>query len=509
MKIHRLILCALLASLALFAPASSDDYLAAQLGTKFSFLYLQDKPRQLPSASPTPPQSAAKTTSSLLIRPAFRISETSTVLVDRGAGSADIVFNPDDNEYLVVWESNGLTEMKGVNDIYGRRLNAITNERIGFDFRISKLSDADKNHTSSGPQIAYNRTAHEYLVVWSGSGLFHSPDRFFEIYGQRLSGTGKDIGGNFRISHLTDLGKVNTSFVRGSSQPHITWNNTNNEYLVVWKGMGEPEDVVKMEIYGQRLKANGGLLGKYFRISHTTDQGNNFQTNAPAIAYNSHDDQYLVVWSGSFKNESQLEVWGRGLSATGEALGSTGDFRVSQVTDVGANRRATFPRVVYNSSNNEYFVVFQANALRGEGTEGANEIFGQRIEGTFAETGPNDFRVSNSVDAGSRASKPAVTFNTVAKEYLVIWRSIRKNASYEISGQRLSSAGMEIEADFQISTIAALGEDRSVNNSSLTHNTGNGEFLVVWQGNSLPGANAAKITEIFGQRLVLARSQRP
>jgi hypothetical protein len=153
--------------------------------------------------------------------------------------------------------------------------------------------------------------------------------------------------------------------------------------------------------------------------------------------------------------------------------------------------------------------VFQANALRGEGSEGANEIFGQRIEGTFAETGPNDFRVSNSVDAGSRASKPAVTFNTVAKEYLVIWRSIRKNASYEISGQRLSSAGMEIEADFQISTIAALGEDRSVNNSSLTHNTGNGEFLVVWQGNSLPGANAAKITEIFGQRLVLARSQRP
>src|SRR5687767_3332383 len=223
MKTDRLMVWVVVAGLIAF----SNNYLAAQLRTRISFLYLQDKTKRLPNSSPTPPiESAAKTTSSLLIRPSFRISDTATVFADRGAGPADIAFNPDDNEYLVVWESNGLTELKGVNDIYGRRLNAITNERIGIDFRISKLSDADKNHTSSAPKIVYNRTAHEYLVVWSGSGLFQSPDTFFEIYGQRLSGPGKEIGGNFRISHLTDLGKVNTSFVRGSSQPYIAWNNT-------------------------------------------------------------------------------------------------------------------------------------------------------------------------------------------------------------------------------------------------------------------------------------------
>jgi hypothetical protein len=112
------------------------------------------------------------------------------------------------------------------------------------------------------------------------------------------------------------------------------------------------------------------------------------------------------------------------------------------------------------------------------------------------------------VEPGNTASEPAVTFNSVAKEYLVIWRSSRQNATSEIYGQRISVTGTEIEADFQISTIAVVGKDRSVNNSSLTHNTANGGYLVVWEGNGLPGANTANITEIFGQQLAPARSPR-
>jgi hypothetical protein len=449
----------------------------------------------------------AKATSSLLIKPSFRISETSPLNADRGAASAEVAFNPDDNEYLVVWESNGLTELQAVNDIYGRRISGASNDRIGIDFRISSQSDANKNHGANAPKVVYNATAHEYLVVWHGSGLFDSPDKFFEVYGQRLSRTGKAIGSSFRISFTTDLGKVNTSFVRGSSEADVAWNSTNNEYVVIWKGIGEPEDVVKIEIYGQRLKTNGELLGKVFRISHTTAQGNNFQSSSPAIAYNSRDNQYLVVWSGGFKNESQVEVWGTGLAADGASR--TTDFRISQATDTGANRRASSPRVVYANANNEYFVVFQANTLGGEGNTNVNEIFGQRIDAaTLAETGANDFRVSNTVEADTRANKPAVVFNSVAKEYLVIWRSIRKNAPSEIFGQRISAGGTEIETDFQISNITAVGKDRSVNRSSLTYHPGTGDYFVVWQGNGLPEASAAKRTEIFGQQLGAARSQR-
>lgn len=492
MKSPRLLMCLILASFA-------------------AFLFVQDRTRQLPNTSAPPPSAAAaKKKSNLLIKPSFRISETSTLQGDRSTGSAEAAYNPDDNEFLVVWESDGLTEVTGVNDIYGQRLNGATNERIGTAFRISNLTDSDKNHKSNDPRIVYNQTAHEYLVVWNGSGLFNSRDDFFEIYGQRLSRTGKDLGRNFRISHTTDLGKVNTSFVRSNSQAKVVWNSANNEYFVIWKGMGEPQDVVKMEIYGQRLRPNGELLGKSFRISHTTDQGVNFHANAPAIAYNTRDNQYLVVWSGGFRNETQIEVWGIGLSAAGDALGQKNDFPISQLsTNLGPNARAGFPQVVYNSVDNEYLVIFQTNVSGTDNNANVYEIFGQRIDGkTFAENGANDFRISSTGETRRRASRPAVIFNSVVKEYLVIWRETLQNGPAEVSGQRMTSDAAVIEAAFQISSITSIGRDRSVNNCSLTQNTRNGDYLVVWQGNGLPGVNSAKITEIFGQRLALSESDR-
>src|SRR4030095_8891361 len=98
----------------------------------------------------------------------------------------------------------------------------------------------------------------------------------------------------------------------------------------------------------------------------------------------------------------------------------------------------------------------------GDAQTRLNEIFAQGIDDTkIAELEPKNVRVSNTVGGGSRATSPAVTYNGVDKEYLVIWRSIRANSPYDIFGQRLSATGSEIDADFQISNIAAAGKDRS------------------------------------------------
>lgn len=507
MKFKRLPQWATLAALGFLVIAASSNHVVEGFRADRLLLEFFQEPKN-PRAGATPQASVApevKAASNLVVSPFFRISQASAVSADRSARFAEAAYNPDDNEYLVVWQSDGLTEVRGVTDVYGQRINAATNQPSGISFRISNLSDANRDHSANHPQVVYNRTAREYLVVWHGSGLANSDDKFFEIYGQRLNRGGREIGGDFRISYLTDLGKVNTTFVRVTTQAQVAWNSTNNEYLVIWNGIGEPEDVVKKEIYGQRLKANGELLGKHFRISHTTDQGSNFHASAPAIAFNSRGNQYLVVWSGGFKKENQTEVWGQVLSATAE-LSSTNDFLISQVT---SGRRYGSPHLDFNSDNNEYLVVFHANASPGAATSNLNEIFAQRIDPAKpGETQPNNIRVSNTEGAGNRASIPTVTYNGVNKEYLVIWRSVRANVPIEIWGQRISSSGTEIEADFQISNIAAAGKDRSVNNPSLTYNGTNGHYLIVWQGNPLAGATGAQINEIFGQQLAVARPQR-
>ncbi|HET6890317.1 MAG TPA: hypothetical protein VFH31_04385, partial [Pyrinomonadaceae bacterium] len=250
--------------------------------------------------------------------------------------------------------------------------------------------------------------------------------------------------------------------------------------------------------YGQRVKPNGELVGKHFRISHTTNQGSNFHADAPAIAYNSHGNQYFVVWTGGYKKEAQTEVWGNVVSGGAGAPGSE-DLRISEVS---STNQCASPQVSYNAAGNEYLVVFQANPLPSVATEFVNDILGQRIDAAKpVEIQPNYLRISNTTGVGSLVSGPRVTYNTLNKEYLVLWPSTRANVPAEISGQRLSSSGIEIEADFQIANLISLGKDRAINDAALIHNSTNGRYFVVWEGNALPETASSKLYEIFGQQL--------
>ena len=264
----------------------------------------------------------------------FRISQTSAAGADRDAISPDVAYNPDDNEYLIVWKGNGLTGVgqQRVQEIFGQRINAASGAEIGADFRISNMSDAGKGWGADEPQVVYNGTAHEYLVVWNGTANYGAPDVAFEIYGQRLSRTGSEAGADFRISNATDLGKVNTSFARASTHADVAWNSAGNQYLVVWSGAGESGETIKTEVYGQLLAATGTSVGNDFRISSTSDQGSNFSASGPVVAYNSVNNRYLVVWQGGFKKEQQTEIWGQSLTDQGKQLGAgNGDFRISQM----------------------------------------------------------------------------------------------------------------------------------------------------------------------------------
>ncbi|HEX8144749.1 MAG TPA: hypothetical protein VF553_19425 [Pyrinomonadaceae bacterium] len=445
---------------------------------------------------------------------AFRISQASSAGVDRDAAFPDVAYNPEDNEYLVVWEGDGLSgaEFRRVKEIFGQRLNAATGAEIGPDFLISRMSDSGHTHVANQPQIVYNSAAHEYLVVWHGAGATGDPDEVFEIYGQRLSRSGVEIGKDFRISHTTDAGKIQENIVRQSSNADVAWDSASNQYLVVWEGMGQPEDAVKVEIYGQLLSAKGDALGKGFRISNTTDQGQGFNASGPEVAFNSANSRYLVVWAGGFKEMNQSEIWAQGLTAQGAQVGAgNGDFRISQITtSIGSNRDAGAAHVVYNNTVNEYMVVFQATGLAGAGVEGLREIFGQRINAaTLQETGPEDFRISNTAGPKNEADNPRVSYNSADKEYLVIWRGVRDVGPYEIFAQRLSPLGAEIDADFQVSNIAAIGKDRKVNLASVACNSASGEYLTVWQGDQLPGPTSRRINEIFGLRIKSSARRRP
>ncbi len=82
--------------------------------------------------------------------------------------------------------------------------------------------------------MAWNLTANEYLVVWSGDDdTAPLVNEEFEIFGQRVDAGGTEIGTNdFRLSDMGPDGNVSFD----AFSPAVAWNATANEYLVVWAG---------------------------------------------------------------------------------------------------------------------------------------------------------------------------------------------------------------------------------------------------------------------------------
>jgi hypothetical protein len=238
-----------------------------------------------------------------------------------------VVFNPTVNEYLVVWQGDDNTAPL-VNDefeMFGQRLSGSGAEVGPNDFRISDMGpDGNPAFGVFGaPAIAYNSSANEYLIVWAGDdGTFPLVDNEGEIFGQRLSASGVQVGSNdFRISTAGPDGS--TAF--GAVEPSAAYNTVLNEYLVVWSGDDDTPPLVdgEVEIFGQRLSSAGVRIGANdFRISTMGPNGNpNFDARSPSVAFSPTMSQYLVVWSSDDNTgalvDGEIEIYGQRLDAQG------------------------------------------------------------------------------------------------------------------------------------------------------------------------------------------------
>ena len=384
------------------------------------------------------------------------------------------------------------------------------------DFRLSFMG-RDTWFDADNPAVAYNSTANQYLVVWSGDDNTGSlADNEFEIFGQLVNAaTGARMGSNFRISDMGPDGDTHY----GAHYPAVVYNGTAHEYLVVWWGDDDTAPLVRgeYEIFGQRLSFSGAQIGTNdFRISDMGPDGNaSYSARNPAVAYNSTSNQYLVVWYGDDDDgplvDGEDEIFGQRLDADGNPVG-TNDFRISDMgPDGNTAYDAITPAVVYNSLTHEYLVVWRGDDNTAPLVDGEYEIFGQRLHAMGAPVGTNDFRISRMGPDGDThyaAHAPAVVYNSTAHQYLVVWLGDDNTAplvdgEYEIFGQRLNATGAPIGTnDFRISD---MGPDGNANYGTyapaVACNSTEDEYLVVWYGDDNTGGLVDGEYEIFGQRL--------
>ena len=426
------------------------------------------------------------------VGPDFRISEVGADGdAERDAEIGGVAYNPAANEYLVVWDGDGLQTEEEV-EVFGQRVSAAGTE-LGTDFRISQNgTDGDPERDALNPAVTYSPAANEYLVVWQGDGL--APNDEEEIFGQRISAAGGKEGERFRISNAGPDGDA----ARDALNPAIAYNSVDNEYLVVWAA--DHLAAGELEIFGQRLDPSGAQIpdANDFRISNVTAVEKERDAFRPAIAYNPTGNQYLATWDGDGFGKEQLEVAGQLLSAAGAELGV--DFRISEAgIDGDTSRAAQAPKVAYGKAANEYMVVWHQDDV----TDQRFEIHGQRVAATGVEQGAQ-FRISNvgeDEDEERDGFGAAIAYHSAADEFLVAWAGdgLAADNEGEIFAQRMSPSGVELGTDFRVSRMGADGDpERTAVFPAIAYNPVVNEALVVWQGDGLATNDE---TEVFGRRL--------
>ncbi|MBN2149421.1 MAG: hypothetical protein JW726_18680, partial [Anaerolineales bacterium] len=243
----------------------------------------------------------------------------------------------------------------------------------------------------------------------SDAGTIAPPGERLSQGDEAMVSSGKPIGSPFLI--VDEVAGVHAAF------PAAAYNSQRQEYLVVWGNIRTGCS----DIAAQRISTSGTLLGSRIWVAHGCPE----DRDNPDVAYNSQDDEYLVVW-----NEDETDVRGQLLSGDGALSGAAFDIALS-VNDGSTSYTGSDPVVAYNATENLYLMVYDSHLTTGHG------ILAQALSNNGSAYG-----TSFEIEALSTSSalQPDVAYNSLRNEFLVVW--VQSNPSYwDIRGRFVKVTG--------------------------------------------------------------------
>ncbi len=355
---------------------------------------------------------------------------TLTWLEGTDSDTLQMAYNARANEYLAITTRYVTTDTHA---IAGQRL--MPNGEV-----IVAATNIITDSLAARPAVAYSPASDRYLVAWGH--FFHQPD-----------------GGRSRLmaQPLTaDMAPVGQPVELGSDTAYdisVTYNPDDDEFLVLWRDekmasaqakvapaspqvTPTPLPGVTEAIYAARVRPDGSVIGTTTTVAMQVGTPVNGQFASPTVAYNTADHEYLVIWQ-----HSQQGLFGRRLSRGGDVLG--------EVLMLG-KPNGFLPRLVYNSDDNKYLLVY-LNMEQPGAPPGMSQV-SARAQLLSSDGIPQGEAVSLTPDMSYPESRAAV-YNTLQHEYLV---GIRNRVV------RLSREGAIVGQAAQVeSEIAGLGVNTS------------------------------------------------
>jgi hypothetical protein len=266
--------------------------------------------------------------------------------------------------------------------------------------------------------------------------------------------------------------------------------------LAVYIGEGTGGET---EVYGRPVGASGGPTGPQRRLTHVgTDGDVTAQARVPDVVYNSRAGEFLVVSENALANDQQVGV--QRVALDGAPIGSSVTISETGGAGPGTDGDNARPQVAYDPVRDEYLVAW----IDGRDVLG-NEVRAQRLTASLAQVGPPDFFVSEVGGANTNAGRIDAGYG--GGTFLVTWSDFVGGNDEEIIGRRVNSGGGVLGGEVQLSRQGPIDDDElESNRPAVAYNAVSNQFLVVWEGD-LPNGVGSGEHEIFGQRVSAAGAQ--
>ncbi|MDQ3703769.1 MAG: S-layer homology domain-containing protein [Chloroflexota bacterium] len=236
------------------------------------------------------------------------------------------------------------------------------------------------------------------------------------------------------------------------SEAKVAFSTNAAGYLVVWE---DGRSGTSVDIYGQVVSSGGSLVGANFQITTVPFSAELY----PDVSYSSSTNEYLVIWSGEVSNTNH-DIKGLRISTGGVPQGGVINIMQTSTTELRS-------ALSYNASSAQFLVV--ADTKPSSGFE--SDVLGQIVGSNGALSGQT-FPVSASVDV--RESSPEVAYNSTTQEWLIVWEDNR-NGTIDVYGRRVNSSGTLLGSDIGIAVAASIQQGPSV-----VYNNAAQVYMVAW-----------------------------
>jgi hypothetical protein len=294
------------------------------------------------------------------------------------------------------------------------------------------------------PDVVHNPATGEYFAAWehqwSGSD--------YDIRASRVSAAGAPAGVQLTVANSTDTER----------NPVVAAHASNGYVLVVWERITAGG---QHTILARFYNGAGTALG----LELTVEADCSFDASVdctPAVAFNSVRGEYLIVWA----DETDID----GMSVRGRRLTAAGSF-VAAAFPLDLGSAVGHPALAYDATGDRYMVVWHESAVS---SPPVYDIAGVCLDGAGAVQG-------GSIPISAQTNHqylPDVAFNSIAREYLVVWEDWRAGATTaDIYGRRLDWTGSTIGNEFMVSSDVARARHRP----AVAFKAAANEYTVVYE----------------------------